>query len=106
MARSIISTPNSGLVLKRHLVGDVGLGPPRWILGPALGQVQREVHRHVLRAFATNGQAGRHLAIGDLPIVPELLSLHAHGVRALLREARIVDDQSVTGSRAVIAASA
>jgi len=34
--------PQRGLALERHLVVDVGLGPPRGILGPALGQVERE----------------------------------------------------------------
>jgi len=42
----------------------------------------------------------------DANIEKDALSLHAHGVRALLREAVSSMIQSVTGSRAVIAASA
>jgi hypothetical protein len=54
-------------------------------------QVQREVHRHVLRACG-DGQAGRNLAIPNLAEGARILSLHAHGVCALLWKAGVVDD--------------
>jgi len=97
--------PNSGLVLKRHLVGDVGLARRDGSRSSSRAGTARSPP-HVLRACG-NGQAAATWQIGDLAdCARNTVVARPRSACPAFREARIVDIQSVTGSRAVIAASA
>jgi len=73
--------PQLGLGLERHLVGDVGLGPPRWILGPSSRAGTARSQPATCSVRVAMVKLAATWQIGDLAdLWPEYLSLHAHGV--------------------------
>jgi hypothetical protein len=65
------------LRLEDDVLRDPGLSPSIGVLGPGLGQEQREVDRHVLAA-RRDGQAHGDPAVCCLACRPRILPLHAH----------------------------
>ena len=78
--------------LEHHVVGDPDLLAAGLVVTPLL----REVQPHVDAAAATlkgEVETDANLTVVDAAERPRVLTLHANGVNALLRKARVVLDQ-------------
>ena len=83
-----------GFGLELHRVGNMNLAPSRRVVGPFLGQIQTIGDRQARRMIGDR-ERHRDLAIVRLAQPPAILPRHAHRMRALLDEARVVDDPSL-----------
>ena len=64
-----------------------------WILGPALGEVQRAVQQR-MTCLAGIGEEDAELTILDAPCCPAVLALHSHRLIFLFYKARFIDDEN------------
>src|SRR5262249_31989123 len=82
--------------------GDPRPGPPPFVAGPRLGQVQADIDQGVLAA-ADVGQVDADLAVVDLAQAAAPLPLHPDRGTPLLGEGRRVEDQHAVGAAQLLA---